>query len=226
MRNAQLTNIVLQLKEVPTTDTTPQESPPPLQMSSPDPEDVKAMSQFQDDAKGILNALLSKKDGPFFKNADAIKNAPELPTEISDQISKLDAQYIALSRKPYSAKLFEPALNECAAVELLASWSKFKQQLKTGSADDAGSIIQNALSQKPMDITADYLPIWQAAESWRDVYHTDDLKFDDHIQKAKSLAGLGKTSAAIKEYQAAYDIIQDSTIPEKIKKLREQSLGL
>jgi Tfp pilus assembly protein PilF len=55
---------------------------------------------------------------------------------------------------------------------------------------------------------------------------TDKDKYSDHLAKANSFADLGKTSSAIKEYQAAYDIIEDSAIPERIKRLREQSLGL
>ena len=222
-----LTSIAHSMGQVPITNTPIQGVSTFLpQNSSPAAEDVKAMTEFQNGAKATLNALLANKTAPFFKTADAIKNVPELPAEISDQISKLHVQYDALSRKPDSINLLDPGLNECAAVELLSAWSKFTQQLKTGSADDAGSIIEKALSKKPKGITAAYLPLWQTAESWREVYVDDDLKFYEHILKAKSFGELGKTSAAIKEYQAAYDIIEDSTIPEKIKKLRDQSLGL
>jgi hypothetical protein len=92
--------------------------------------------------------------------------------------------------------------------------------------DSAGSILQKAISDKPTVLSAAYSPLWQIAESWQKVYLVDETKFRDHIQKALSFAALGRTSAAIKEYQAAFDIIEVSTIPEKIKKLRDQSLGL
>jgi hypothetical protein len=117
-------------------------------------------------------------------------------------------------------------LNEYAAVELLAGWSKFAQQLKTGGVAGAGTTIHDALDFKPKDVTPDYLPLWQTVLSWQDVYTKDHAKFDEHVRKAKSFADLGKTSDAIKEYQAAYDLIENSSIPEQIKQLREQSLGL
>ena len=230
VRIAQLNSLTQAVRQASITETPPQQlPPPPAQVSSPNPDDVKAISDFQADAKQTLNALLEKNDDPFFKTADTIKNVPELPAEISAQISKLDSRYVAFSQKPSSAALLEPALNECAAVGLLASWSRFTQELKTGSTydmDNAGSIIQRALSEKPTAITADYLPIWQSAESWQKVYENEEAKFHEHIRNAQSFADLGKTSAAIKEYQAAYELIEDSTIPEKIKHLREQSLGL
>jgi uncharacterized protein YecT (DUF1311 family) len=226
MRNAQLISLMQSVRPAPTTNTPAQEMPSPLQNSSPNPEDISAVFQFKDEAKGVLNAFLAKKDDPFFKNADAIKNIPELPAEISTSISKLDTEYIALSQKSDSARLLEPALNECRAVELLSSWSKFRNLLKTGHLDEAGSLMEKMVSQKPTGFTADYLPLWQTVESWQKVYLTDKSQFDDHIEKAQSSANLGQTSVAIKEYQAAYNLIEDATIPEKIKKLQEQSLGL
>ena len=202
---------------------TPEAAP---QNDSPDPADVKGAAQLRDEAKGVLKALLAKRDDPFFKKADAIKNVPDLPPEMAGHLSKLETKSAELSRKPYSAKLLEPALNEYAAVELLSAWSTFISQLKTGNAEDAGNPIRAVLSIKPKDVTPDYLPLWQTAASWHDAYVRDELKFRGHINKAQYLAGRGRTSEAIKEYEAAYDIIENSSIPEQIRKLREQSLGL
>ena len=225
-RIEQLTSIAHSISQVPVANASVLESPLPLQNSSANPDDLKAVIEFQGKAKACLSAFVAKKNDPFFTKPEAIKNVPELSSDLSNQISKLDAQYAALPRKPDPSQLFEPAVNESAAVELLTSWSKFTQQLKAGSLDEAGDTIQIAINQEPKDVTADYLPLWQAVESWREVYLHDKAKFYDHVQKAQSLAELGKSSAAIKEYQAAYDLVEDSTIPEKIKNLREQSLGL
>jgi len=225
-RTGQLASIIQSLGQVPATNASIQNISPPSMVGAANEEDLKSLVEFQGNAKACLSAFVAKKDDPFFKKADVIKNVPELPSDVSDQISKLDAQYVALPRKPDPTKLFEPAVNECAAVELLASWSKFTQQVKAGKMVDAGLTIQRAVSQQPKDVSSDYFPLWQAVESWREVYVNDKSDFYDHVRKAQSFAQLGKTSAAIKEYQAAYDIVEDSTIPEKIKKLREQSLGL
>ena len=47
-----------------------------------------------------------------------------------------------------------------------------------------------------------------------------------HMKKAKSQAELGKNSDAIREYEAAFAILETPQLPREIKKLREQSLGL
>lgn len=200
-------------------------SQPPAQNDSSHFEDAKAVAEFQDDAQGVLKALLAKKDDPFFAKADAIKAAPDLPKDITEQISKLDSRYLGLSRK-FSSKLLEPTLNTSAAVKLLAGWSAFIYQLKSGSVDSAGSTIHHALDSKPNAVLPDYLLLWQTVESWQEVYAKDVSKFNEHIRQARALADLGKTSDAIKQYQEAYDIIENSSVPEQIKKLREQSLGL
>lgn len=226
-RTEQLASIVESLSQVPITNTPTQELPsPPVQNSSPNPEDVKALAEFQNDAKVVLNAFLAKKDDPFFKKADVIKNAPELSAEISSQISKLDSKFTELLHKPYSNQRLEPALNECATVELLVSWSKFTQGLKAGDVVDADLAIQTIVSRRPNAIAANYLPFWQTVGSWHDLFVIDEAKYYEHVDRGNSFADLGKTSDAIKEYQAAYDIIENPTALEKIKKLREQSLGL
>ena len=227
VRSAQLTAIVQSLDQIPTASPAAKElPPPPVQNTAPYPDDVKALAQFQNDAKAVLNAILAKKDDPFFKKADALRNLPELPDEIANRISKLDATCVGLSDKPYADKLLEPALNECATIELLAFWSKFTRQVKEGNVTDADLAIQTAISRKPKDISPAYLPFWQTVGSWHDIFVLDEAHYYDHVDKGNSFAAVGKTSAAIKEYQAAYDIFTNSTTSEKIKKLREQSLGL
>ena len=223
IRTAQLVALVNAAGQA-ATNVPVQESAP--QNSSPDPDDLKSAAQLQEDAKAMLKSFVVKKDDPFFKKADVLQNIPELSHELADSVSKLDAKFTELSQKPFSANFLGPALNEQAAIQLLAAWSKFLQLLKTESVDDAGGIIHDALARKPKEVSADYLPLWQTVISWQDVYLQEEPKFREHIHKARELADLGKTSDAIKEYQAAYTIIEDSTIPAKIKKLREQSLGL
>lgn len=224
IRVAQLTAMT-NLQRQPVAPNPPiQESTP--QNNSPNPDDVKSVAQFQDEAKGVLKELAAKKDDPFFKKSDAIKNASDLPLEIASHTSKLNSNFVGLSRKQGASKLLEPALNEVAAVSLLAGWSTFVRQLKSGDVYTAGTTIHDALSHKPKDVTPDYLPLWQTVQSWEDLFVKDEPKFHEHTAKAKALGDLGKTSDAIKEYQAAYSIIEASTIPDQIKKLREQSLGL
>ena len=218
IRSAQLTALLNPNNARPATPE------PTAHVDSPNPEDSKTVAAFRDEVKDALKGFLAKKDEPFFKEADTLKNVPDLPPDVADQLSKLGLKYAALSRK--SSKVLEPALNEYAAARLLAGWSAFLRQLKTGSVDDAAAPIRDALNAKPKDVSPDYLTLWRIASNWQDVYGKDAPKFRAHVTKARDLAGRGKTSDAIKEYEAAYDIIENSSIPEQIKKLRQQSLGL
>ena len=100
------------------------------------------------------------------------------------------------------------------------------RQLKAGSIDEAVAGLGKALDRKPKNVSPDYLPIWTAAESWRSVFTKATGEYQPHVNKARSFAQLGKISDAIREYEAAFAIIEVPSIPTEIKKLREQSLGL
>jgi tetratricopeptide (TPR) repeat protein len=227
MRTEQLASIVQSLSQAPPPIPPAQELPSPaVQNDSPYPEDVKALADFQNDARAVLNAFLAKKDDSFFKKADALKNAPQLQAEISNQITNLNARYSALLDRHYADKLLEPASNESAVVELLVSWSKFTQALKAGHMVDAELAIQKGFSLTPKNIAADYFPFWQAVGNWHALFVTEEPKYQEHMQKGTWFAALGKTSSAIKEYQAAYDLIPNPAIPDMMKKCREESLGL
>src|SRR5205823_3318126 len=103
------------------------------------------------------------------------------------------------------------------------TWVFFSRRLKTGGIENADIALATVLKRKPKDVPADYLQIWQIAESWQQVYEKAAPDFQAHIKKAKSFAELGKNSDAIREYQAAFDIIENSSVSAEIKRLREQS---
>jgi len=192
---------------------------------APNPEDVREATECIDEIKSMAEALLANKDDSFFKRADAIKNAPDLPSDITRQLSRI-CENFPLLKRPDFRKLLERNRNEFAVFHLLLQWYEFTKHLKNGSIEDARSAILRPDTFKPKDITPEYLPLWQVIQDWENVFQQEEPKFTGHMHKAQSLADLGKTSDAIKEYQAAYDIIRDPSIPEKIKKLQAQSLGL
>ena len=196
------------------------------QTGSPTPEDIKSAADVREEAKGVVNGFLAKKDDPFFKVGSAIKKAPSLPEDVADRISKLELKLAELSRRPNCADLFKSEPNESAAVTMLATWAQFIGELKTSEAERAGATLHFALSLKPKEVTPEYLPLWEAIQSWEEVYKKDLSKFQSHLTEANYLASSGKTSEAIKEYQAAYEILEIPSIPERINKVRQQSLGL
>ena len=108
----------------------------------------------------------------------------------------------------------------------MSAWPQFTAQLKAGNIDEARGGIERVLGRKPKDVSPDYLPLWDAAEAWRNIFTKAATEYQAHVKKARSLADLGKASEAIREYEAALAIIETSSIPPEIKKLRAQSLGL
>jgi hypothetical protein len=189
------------------------------------PQDSAAAQKIQEDAKALLNELLSKKDDAFFKKSESVKQAHEFAPEVVGRISKLSSDYKALSRSAQQ-RLLTPIQNEAFAILLLEGWNDFVKELKTGSVFDAGKILRSALDRKPSQILPAYKPLWDAASSWEDAYLNDEPKYQGHVKKAKDLAEKLMSADAIKEFQAAYDIIPNASIPLQIQKVREQSLGL
>ncbi len=153
-------------------------------------------------------------------------NAPELSDDASRQVSKLDARYAELLNKHYADRFLEHVSNEAAAVELLVSWSEFTRSLKAGEVAMSELAIQKAVGLKPKTIAPEYHPLWQSVGNWHALFTAEEAKYYEHLDKGNSLADRGRNAAAIREFQAAYDIIQNPSIAERIKKLNEQSLGL
>jgi tetratricopeptide (TPR) repeat protein len=98
--------------------------------------------------------------------------------------------------------------------------------LKDGNIAEAGACLEKAFGWKPKDVNPDYLPLWAAAESWRGAFLKAAAEYQAHVKKARWLATLRRNSEAIREYEAAFTIIEAPSIPPEIKRLREQSLGL
>lgn len=221
-------NRVAQLKAWLSAAATPVVAPdaPIVATNAPSAEDQKAIGKWKDDAQAWLKTFAERKDAPFFANADTIKHMPELPSDMASEAAAIDTRFTTFARRGDLAKALEPALNEAAIVGVLAAWPQFTRQLKAGSIDEAGAGLGKALDRKPKNVSPDYLPIWSAAEAWRSVFKKAAGEYQTHVQKARSLAALGKNAEAIREYEAAFAIIEIPSIPAEIKKLREQSLGL
>ncbi len=198
----------------------------PVATNAPSPEDQKAVGKLKEEAQVLLKTFVEKKDSPFFAKADAIKNVPELSSSLAEQVAAIDTRFTELGRRGDLSKLLEPASNEMAAIGLLGAWPQFTRQLKAGSIDEAGAGIERALRRTPKAPNSDYLPLWTSAESWRGVLTKNAAEYQAHVNKARSLAALGKNSDAIREYEAAFAIVEAASITAEIKKLREQSLGL
>lgn len=209
-------------------------SGPPLEQlvvatvkSAPPPDyEITTLAQLQKEAQSKLKAFLAQKEAPFFGKAETIKKLPELPTDLSEQLRELDVKFNRFNGRSDTAKLFEPVLNEYLAVELLTTWSSFTQQMKSGDVQKGTDALNDVLRRKPAVVSPDFVSIWQAAQSWQPIYTKAAADYEEHVKKAQSLAALGKNGAAIQEYEAAYDLIENATTLQEIKKLREQSLGL
>lgn len=208
------------------TSTARENSFPPIQFPSKTDDDVKEFADQKAKAKDLLTAFLAKKDDLFFHPADSINKAPELSPDMADDVSRLNSKFSGFSGSGKNSTLLQSGANEIAAIGLLYSWSKFTKALKSGSVEDADFCIEKMLGVTAKDAPAEYAPIWKAVDAWGHLYKKVAPDFLEHYRKARSFGNAGKISDAAREYQAAFEIIQNSTIPEQIKKLRQQSLGL
>jgi len=213
------------------------------QVSSPSPpvasetppaafDDTVQIAAWQKDAKDVVADLLAKKADPFFGPVTDFKNVPSVP---GDSTTKINDAYETLatlrqneaSHGQHVVSIgLDPASNDAAVITLLRSWIIFESLLKSGNLDRAYSVLTPAFFYKPKVVPPEYASIWNKLSAWKVVIDQTVLPFRDHLTKASNFADLGKSSAAIHEYEAAYSIFQDPQIPEKIKKIREQSLGL
>lgn len=232
---AEVTSIrVAQLKELmpPSVPQSTSAEAPPIAQDVPavkntlSAEDQKAVGKLKDEAQVLLRTFVEKKDDPFFAKSVSIKNVPEFSSDLVERVAALDSRFKTFTRRSDLVKIMEPASNEIAAIGFLSAWPQFTRQLKGGNIDEAGTGIEKALGRKPKDVNTEYLSLWAAAESWRGIFLKAAAEYQAHMKKGRSLAELGKNSDAIREYEAAFAIIETPSIPREIKKLKELSLGL
>ena len=223
LRSVQLAAIVKSLGQPASTvqASTPTPTPSIKEDQSKEYADLKA------NAQKMLSEFIAQKNSGFFAPADDINKAPELPADVDEAVSACAKKFAVFTlRLGETSSLLQSGENEIKAVFLLGLWSDFVKSLKSGSVEAADFTFERMRAVAEKDAPAEYAPIWKAVDDWRKVYKKVGPDFLDHYRKARSLAKDGKTGAATREYQAAYKIIQNPDIPEQIKKLHEQSLGL
>ena len=184
------------------------------------------MERLKIETQSLVKSLMAKMDSSFFAKAKSLKEIPEFPVEFNEQAARLDSEFSRFENGGVSAKLRESAFDESATVGLLVAWTQFARQLKTGQVGEAAGTLTKALARKPKSIPPASAAIWANAEGWQSAYTKGAEQYHAHVKKARALAGLKKTSEAIRELENALAIIGDASLTEEIRTLRVQSLGL
>lgn len=203
----------------------------PAAEATPTPfDDTKAVTDWQKDAKSAIAELLAKKAGPIFGPVTDLKNIPSIPEDSASKIHDLWHEMIlTLRREASHDQKKSPTIilsSEGVTINLLENWINFERLFKAGNFVDASNVLTSQFDHKPAVIPPEYALIWDSLTAWKVVIDKTATPFKEHLTKAKASADLGKSSTAIQEFNAAYSLFPDPSIPEKIKKIREQSLGL
>jgi len=193
-------------------------------------DDTTEVAEWQKDAKSAIAELMAKRAGPISGPVTDLKDLPSIPEDSASKIHDLWHEMIlTLRREAHHDQKKSPVIilsDEGLTIDLLENWSNFEGLFKAGRIAEASDVLTYQFAHKPKVIPPEYASIWDNLTAWKTVIDKAATPFKDHLNKAKASADLGKISDALREYQAAYSIFPDPQIPEEIKKIREQSLGL
>ena len=189
---------------------------------APTAQQTSELEALRKEASTVLQELLADSSAPFFK-AESLKNLSALP--VAPKVSKLAQRFAQIARQG-DARLLQSAVEEVTAIELLDAWSNFRDQLANSTVETAGKTLRAAIGKSPKQTESPYAPLWTAAAKWDQIFQKASAEFQAHVDKGRRQAALGKHSDAIREYQAAYGIVENATIATEIQKLRKESLGL
>jgi len=154
----------------------------------------------------------------------AVTNISAFPSEVTQEALSIGATIDEF--KPLENSIFAEVRPQIMTVYTIISLSKAKEQVNSGDAPSAARIIASH-----NDILKNYpglnsIPGGTYFSALAALFETSQRQGLEHEKKAAAAAALGRTSEAIREYKAAYDLFPDPSVAEKTKKLREESLGL
>ena len=184
--------------------------------------DETSVSQWQKDQASFLDNIRTKQSSPFFKSFPTIATFDELHPETQQTLTKLDTDYKNLQQSLQFPQLLTRISRERQTVLAMNGIAAIVQKVKAQDVRGAFSQLNDTSNNCP---TADRL-VTDALKEMKKPLEKLVGDADQHQSEAQKLEALGKTSAAIKEYQQSFDLIKNDNLLQKIKQLREQSLGL
>ena len=150
----------------------------------------------------------------------------ELPTRVSESVDALSER-----ARDFRAKLgYETALRECRSetqtADALSMVDQITHNIAASDAARAATKVRDFLGKNPEPPGESERILWHYLASAQSLCARLEKEADVHLRQAQLFVSAGRDADAIREYQEAYRIFPTPATAEKIRQLRENSLGL
>lgn len=201
-------------------------SPTPEPAATPaDPAVLaKAIADLHGQVSGVYQKAVAQSE--LFKTYKAFAEVKPVPPELATEIGAA-----ADAARDFRRQVgYEIALRDCATdtaiVDALVAFESATRDIAAGNAPRASDSLQSFRKEHAASPDDAHKPLWSWLDSIMTLCAEMEADAKVHLERAESLASAAKTGDAVREYQEAYRIYPDPAVAEKIKKLRDESLGL
>lgn len=184
----------------------------------------RIIEDFREETQSVFSRV-DEATGDFHE-LGGLDSVQELPTPVSESIDSL----IERARDSREKLGYETALRESRAetqtADALAIVDQATHILAAGDAAKAASRVSDFLKRNPEAPAENQKPLWHYLVSLSSLCSRSENGAGVHLQQADLFVAAGKMGDALREYQEAYRLFPTPATAEKIRHLRENSLGL
>lgn len=200
----------------------------PSPSPSPEPLDPAVRAKLAADLHAEVTQLLAKATGESWakNHPDSLEKIPLLTPDLAGRVTRAEDDAREFRKKIGYEESLRDFKDDMAVVDALAAFAEATTQIHSGNAIRASEAVDTFHQTYPAIPGAESKALWEAVDAIRLLLDRFRENSKPHLEKAKSLSEAGKTGNAVQEYQKAYEIFPDPSITERIKALREESLGL
>lgn len=206
-----------------------EQSATPNLSATPTPLDPTTRGKLVADFRTKAAQLATKLAGQAWVRTppDAFEKVVRLPPNLADVVANTasDARWFR-EKFGYDERIVAELKDDMATVDASSAYAEAASQLQSGNAVKASEALDSFHQNYPAAPGLVAMPLWQAVDKTRLLFERLHDDANSHITKASASADAGKVGTALQEYQKANQIFPDPAIAERIKTLREQSLGL
>ena len=195
---------------------------------TPTPFDPAELVRLQVELHQKAQALLEKASSQGWKGTkfSSLDQFPDIPVDFSHDVSAAADTDQNLQQKLGNQEPSTEYKDDSAAVNGLAVFCEAARTLKSGNAVQADEVTSSFSQRYATARGPNSKWICDAVNSTHALLTRLREDSKTHASKAASEFAAGKAGDAIREYQRAYEIFPDPAIADRIKQLRDESLGL
>jgi hypothetical protein len=184
----------------------------------------RIIEDFKEETQSVFSRVSEATSN--FREVERLDLAQELPTPVSESVEALMDR-----ARDFRAKLgYETALREgrveTQTADALFVVDQITHNLAAGDAAKAATKINDFLKKDPDAPGENRKDLWRYLASMRSLCSRSEKEANVHLEQAQLFASAGKLGDALREYQEAFRLFPTPATDEKIRHLRENSLGL